>query len=168
MNAVVWSPFSPDVFLSCSSDCTIQLWKQYHRRPLLTFTCVTGTVEDIKWSQKQAAVFGAVSETQLLVWDLSLNMWVGLCCSCVWLVACSGWPNVNCWWIPRLTFRREPVIVQPTTPTVNMKKLLFSTHTNCVLVGDSDGLVSVYQLKNLQEDSSQVRQRPFPPQKHHS
>ncbi|CAF96668.1 unnamed protein product, partial [Tetraodon nigroviridis] len=116
---------NPDVFLSCSSDCTIQLWKQYHLRPLLTFTCITGAVEDIKWSQRQAAVFGAVSEKQLLIWDLSLNM-------------------------------REPVIVQPTTPTANMKKLLFSTETNCVLVGDSNGLVSVYQLKNLHEESSQV------------
>lgn len=74
VNAVAWSPFSPDVFLSCSSDCTIQLWKQYHLRPLLTFMCVTGAVEDIKWSERQAAVFGAVSKRQLEIWDLSLNM----------------------------------------------------------------------------------------------
>lgn len=74
VNAVSWSPFSPDVFLSCSSDCTIQLWKQHHLRPLLTFTSITGAVQDVKWSQRQATVFGAVSERQLEIWDLSLNV----------------------------------------------------------------------------------------------
>lgn len=101
VNAVAWSPFNPDMFLSCSSDCTIQLWKQYHRRPLLTFMCIAGAVQDIKWSQRQAAVFGAVSDRQLEIWDLSLNMWVGLCWSCVWLDGSSG--------LPRLTVLVDPL-----------------------------------------------------------
>lgn len=62
-----------------------------------------------------------------------------------------------------MTFSQVPVIVQPAAPTVNFKKLLFSAQTDCVLVGDSDGAVSVYQLKNLHSESSQVRQRRSPP-----
>lgn len=54
-------------------------------------------------------------------------------------------------------FRLEPVIVQPAAPTANMKNLLFLTQTDCVLVGDSDGRVSVFQLQNLRGESGQVR-----------
>ncbi|XP_056913206.1 dynein axonemal intermediate chain 4 isoform X1 [Takifugu flavidus] len=125
VNVVTWSPFSLDVFLSCSSDCTVQLWKQNHLHPLLTFICIHGAVEDIKWSPRHATLFGVVSNRQLEIWDLSLNI-------------------------------LEPVIIHPAAPTVDMKNLLFSTQTDCVLVGDSSGVVSVYQLKNLHGKSSQV------------
>lgn len=74
VNVVTWSPFGLDVFLSCSSDCTVQLWKQNHLRPLLTFICIHGAVEDIKWSPRHATLFGVVSNRQLEIWDLSLNM----------------------------------------------------------------------------------------------
>lgn len=74
VNVVTWSPFSPDVFLSCSSDCTVQLWKHNHLCPLLTFICIHGAVQDIKWSPRHAGMFGVVSERQLEIWDLSLNM----------------------------------------------------------------------------------------------
>lgn len=57
--------------------------------------------------------------------------------------------------------------MQPAAPTVDMKNLLFSTQTDCVLVGDSGGLVSVYQLKNLHGKSSQVTQGQFQHHKYH-
>lgn len=70
-------------------------------------------------------------------------------------------------WILCVIFSLEPVIIQPAAPTVDMKNLLFSTKTDCVLVGDSSGLVSVYQLKNLHGKSSQVTQRQFQPHRYH-
>uniref|UniRef100_A0A3B4X4W7 Dynein axonemal intermediate chain 4 n=1 Tax=Seriola lalandi dorsalis TaxID=1841481 RepID=A0A3B4X4W7_SERLL len=110
---VAWCPHSPDVFLSCSSDWTIQLWKQDHLKPVLGFTSTQTAVCDVQWSPKWATVFGAVNEEQLEIWDL------------------------------------DPVSVQPAAAGVKMTSLLFATQTECVLVGDSDGQVTVYQLKNL-------------------
>lgn len=43
----------------------------------------------------------------------------------------------------------DPVIVQPAAPGVKFKALLFALQTDCVLVGDSDGHVTVYKVKNL-------------------
>lgn len=44
-------------------------------------------------------------------------------------------------------------------PGVRMTALRFARGTNCVLVGDSDGGVSVYQLKNLSvEEDLQVNE----------
>lgn len=118
VSCVSWCPLSPDVFLSCSSDWTIQLWKRDHLSPLLGFTSTLGAACDIKWSPKWATVFGAINEGQLEIWDLN---------SCI----------------------LDPVIVQPAAPCVKMRSLLFATQTDCVLVGGSDGQVTVYQLKNL-------------------
>ncbi|XP_030606878.1 dynein axonemal intermediate chain 4 [Archocentrus centrarchus] len=118
VNCVAWSPFNPDVFLSCSSDWTIQLWKQDHSKPLLGFTSTQKAVCDVKWSPKWATVFGAVNEEQLEIWDLNLSI-------------------------------LDPVFVQPAAPGVRMTSLLFSSQTDCVVVGDSVGEVAVYQLKNF-------------------
>uniref|UniRef100_A0A3B4X930 Dynein axonemal intermediate chain 4 n=1 Tax=Seriola lalandi dorsalis TaxID=1841481 RepID=A0A3B4X930_SERLL len=126
VNQVAWCPHSPDVFLSCSSDWTIQLWKQDHLKPVLGFTSTQTAVCDVQWSPKWATVFGAVNEEQLEIWDLN------------WSIL-------------------DPVSVQPAAAGVKMTSLLFATQTECVLVGDSDGQVTVYQLKNLSVgDSSQV------------
>ncbi|CAI5661353.1 unnamed protein product [Oreochromis niloticus] len=118
VNCVAWSPFNPDVFLSCSSDWTIQLWKQHHLKPVLGFISAQKAVYDIKWSPKWPTVFGAVNGGQLEIWDLSSSI-------------------------------LDPVIVQPAAPGVRMTSLLFSSQADCVVVGDSDGHVTVYQLKNL-------------------
>ncbi|XP_037644614.1 dynein intermediate chain 4, axonemal isoform X2 [Sebastes umbrosus] len=126
VNCITWSPLSPDVFLSCSSDWTVQLWKQDHHSPMLSFTSTQRAVCDIKWCPKWATVFGAVNEGQLEIWDLNSSI-------------------------------LDPIIVQPAATDVKMKSLLFATQADCVLVGDSDGQVTVYQLKNISVgDSSQV------------
>ncbi|XP_037644615.1 dynein intermediate chain 4, axonemal isoform X3 [Sebastes umbrosus] len=125
VNCITWSPLSPDVFLSCSSDWTVQLWKQDHHSPMLSFTSTQRAVCDIKWCPKWATVFGAVNEGQLEIWDLNSSI-------------------------------LDPIIVQPAATDVKMKSLLFATQADCVLVGDSDGQVTVYQLKNISVgDSSQ-------------
>uniref|UniRef100_A0A3B5A0Y9 Dynein axonemal intermediate chain 4 n=1 Tax=Stegastes partitus TaxID=144197 RepID=A0A3B5A0Y9_9TELE len=129
VNCITWNPLSPDVFLSCSADWTIQLWKQDQLKPVLGFTSTQQAVHDVKWSPKWATVFGVVNEGQLEIWDLNSSI-------------------------------EEPVIVQPAAPGVTMTSLLFARQTDCVVVGDSDGQVTVYQVKNLSVGvSSQVRQR---------
>nr|XP_046264360.1 dynein axonemal intermediate chain 4 isoform X2 [Scatophagus argus] len=126
VNCITWSPLCPDVFLSCSSDWTIQLWKQDCLRPVLGFSSTQTAVCDIKWSPKWATVFAAVNEGQLEIWDLNSSI-------------------------------LDPVIVQPAAPGVQMKSLLFASQADCVLVGDSDGQVTVYRLKKLGVgESSQV------------
>ncbi|XP_023250538.1 WD repeat-containing protein 78-like, partial [Seriola lalandi dorsalis] len=74
VNQVAWCPHSPDVFLSCSSDWTIQLWKQDHLKPVLGFTSTQTAVCDVQWSPKWATVFGAVNEEQLEIWDLNWSI----------------------------------------------------------------------------------------------
>ncbi|RXM94229.1 WD repeat-containing protein 78 [Acipenser ruthenus] len=119
-----WSPFSPDVFLSCSADWTMQLWRQDLLKPVLSFTSTNRAVYDIMWSPKSSTVFGAVNEGSVEIWDLAASI-------------------------------LDPTVVSPASPGVNLTALLFATKTDCILIGDSDGQVSVYELKNLQtgEDS---------------
>ncbi|XP_032421476.1 WD repeat-containing protein 78 isoform X1 [Xiphophorus hellerii] len=122
VNCITWCPLHPDVFLSCSSDSTIQLWKQDCINPLLSFTS-NQPVAEVRWSPKHATVFGAVNEEQLEIWDLNSSF-------------------------------LDPVIVQPAAPGLKMTSLLFASLTDCVVVGDSDGQVTAYQLQNLRVGES--------------
>uniref|UniRef100_A0A1A8V487 Dynein axonemal intermediate chain 4 n=1 Tax=Nothobranchius furzeri TaxID=105023 RepID=A0A1A8V487_NOTFU len=70
VNSISWCPLNPDLFLSCSADWTIQLWKHDCLKPVLGFTTTCGGVHDIKWSPKAATVFGAVKKGQLEIWNL--------------------------------------------------------------------------------------------------
>uniref|UniRef100_A0A4W4G6K8 Dynein axonemal intermediate chain 4 n=1 Tax=Electrophorus electricus TaxID=8005 RepID=A0A4W4G6K8_ELEEL len=115
---ITWSPLCPDVFLSCSADWTIQLWRQDLFTPILGFTSTHKAVHDIEWSPRWATVFGAVNEGRLEIWDLGSSI-------------------------------LDPIIVSMARPGVKLTSLLFATQTDCVLVGDSGGQVSVYKLKNL-------------------
>ncbi|KAL1022772.1 hypothetical protein UPYG_G00032090 [Umbra pygmaea] len=115
---ITWSPFCSDVFLSCSSDWTIQLWRQDLLTPVLGFMSTQRSVFDVMWSPKCATVFGAVNEGRVEIWDLGASI-------------------------------LDPTIVSLANPGVKLTSLLFATDTDCVLVGDSDGQVSVYKLKNF-------------------
>lgn len=73
VNHIEWSPFSPDVFLSCSRDETVQMWKQ--GRPVMTFKSIhQGPVFFVKWSPNCSTLFGVVKEDQVELWDLILSM----------------------------------------------------------------------------------------------
>ncbi|XP_038068064.1 dynein intermediate chain 4, axonemal-like [Patiria miniata] len=43
----------------------------------------------------------------------------------------------------------DPIIVNVPAPGVKLSCLKFALNSNCILVGDSDGQVSVYQLRNM-------------------
>ncbi|XP_059191639.1 dynein axonemal intermediate chain 4-like [Centropristis striata] len=118
VNHVEWSPFCSDVFLSCSSDWTVQLWKQDLLVPVLSFSSIQRPVVTATWSPNWSTVFAAIIGEQVEIWDLNSSL-------------------------------LHPAIVHHAVPGVKLTSLLFTTGTDCVLVGDSDGQVTVYQLKNL-------------------
>uniref|UniRef100_A0A3B4EHK2 Dynein axonemal intermediate chain 4 n=1 Tax=Pygocentrus nattereri TaxID=42514 RepID=A0A3B4EHK2_PYGNA len=115
---VTWSPFCPDVFLSCSADWTIQLWREDLLTPVLAFTSTQKAVHDVMWSPRWATVFGAVNEGRVEIWDLGASI-------------------------------LDPTTVSVASPGVKLTSLLFAKETDCILVGDSEGQVSVYKLDNL-------------------
>uniref|UniRef100_A0A3Q3CTH7 Dynein axonemal intermediate chain 4 n=1 Tax=Haplochromis burtoni TaxID=8153 RepID=A0A3Q3CTH7_HAPBU len=124
VNHIEWSPFSPDVFLSCSRDETVQMWKQ--GRPVMTFKSIhQGPVFFVKWSPNCSTLFGVVKEDQVELWDLILSILF-------------------------------PTIVHHAEPGVRLTSLLFARGTDCVLVGDSKGQVTVYKLRNFRHHNSVV------------
>ncbi|XP_048833522.1 dynein axonemal intermediate chain 4 [Brienomyrus brachyistius] len=71
---VTWSPSCSDVFLSCSSDWTIRLWRQDLLTPVLVFNSVHRAVFDLSWSLRWATIFAAVNEDRLEIWDLGASI----------------------------------------------------------------------------------------------
>ncbi|XP_072296618.1 dynein axonemal intermediate chain 4 [Eucyclogobius newberryi] len=116
--SVWWSPLCSDLFLSCSSDWTVQLWKDERFTPVLSFCSGQRAVLDVQWSPKMAPVFGALNEAQLEIWDLQHST-------------------------------LDPLVVLGAPPSLSLSSLLFTSHTDCALVGDSSGQVSVYLLSNV-------------------
>ncbi|XP_066480689.1 dynein axonemal intermediate chain 4 [Tiliqua scincoides] len=123
---IAWNPFSSEVFLSCSADWSIILWRQDSIRPVLTFSSTTNVIYDIMWSPNSAYIFAAANETRVEIWDLSVST-------------------------------LDPLIINPATTNLKFTTLLFAKNSDCLLVGDSDGLVTVYALRNMiASDSKKV------------
>lgn len=146
---VTWSPFLPDVFLSCGADWTVRIWHQDRLTPILTFSSSvvldskfdanrtqksfqlsrTGdkTVYRLKnvfavdWSPRSSTIFACVNEEGVEVWDLSKNILD---------------PIIN---YPPKGAPRGP------TPT----QITFAKNSDCVYVGDDEGSVVVLQLQAL-------------------
>ena len=53
----------------------------------------------------------------------------------------------------------DPLIVNVANPGIKFTTVLFAKETDCLLVGDSDGQVAVYELRNMPtaSDTSRVR-----------
>lgn len=43
----------------------------------------------------------------------------------------------------------DPLIVNVANPGIKFTTVLFAKQTDCLLVGDSDGQVAVYELRNM-------------------
>jgi dynein intermediate chain 1 len=70
---VVWNPFHPDVFLSCSADWTVKMWHRGHSKPVLTFDmeCAVG---DVAWSPYSSTMWGCVlTDGKVRVYDMKVN-----------------------------------------------------------------------------------------------
>ncbi|XP_031725305.1 dynein axonemal intermediate chain 4 [Anarrhichthys ocellatus] len=118
VNHIEWSPFSSDVFLSCSSGRIIHLWRKDLFTPLMSLTSTQMAVDAVKWSPNWSTIFAARNEKQVEIWDLNSSI-------------------------------IHPTIVHHAAAGVKVKSLLFTRGTDCVLVGDTDGQVTVYRIKNL-------------------
>ncbi|XP_038191386.1 dynein intermediate chain 4, axonemal isoform X2 [Arvicola amphibius] len=115
---VMWSPFCPDVFLSCSADWGVMIWHQETLKPYLSFYPTTHVVYDVAWSPKSAFIFAAANESRVEIWDLQIST-------------------------------LDPLIVNVANPGIKFTTILFAKQTDCLLVGDSDGQVAVYELRNM-------------------
>ncbi|KAJ3024410.1 UNVERIFIED_CONTAM: WD repeat-containing protein 78 [Siphonaria sp. JEL0065] len=68
---VKWSPFLPNVFLSCSADWTVRLWDAEEESCAFKFQSGKDGITDIAWSPTNATVFSCASnDGRLEVWDL--------------------------------------------------------------------------------------------------
>ncbi|XP_061533871.1 dynein axonemal intermediate chain 4 [Phycodurus eques] len=74
VNQVEWSPFSLDVFLSCSADWTIQLWKEDCLMPVMGFTSIQSPVLSVSWCPLWPSVFASIKSEQLEIWDLNSSL----------------------------------------------------------------------------------------------
>ncbi|VDM30335.1 unnamed protein product [Hydatigera taeniaeformis] len=68
--AVKYSPFLPDVFLSCSADWTVRLWHSDRQKCYLTMATHSSEVNDLTWSHNNGTVFACTNEGNLEIWDL--------------------------------------------------------------------------------------------------
>ncbi|XP_072130795.1 dynein axonemal intermediate chain 4 isoform X2 [Mobula birostris] len=116
---IAWSPFSHDTFLSCSSDWSIHLWSQEIVRPVLRFT---------------STVTKAVHS---ITWSPKSATVFGA----------VNEDRVEIWDLSVNIL--DPIIIYPATEGISLTTILFAKNTNCVLVGDSNGQVTVYQLNNM-------------------
>jgi dynein intermediate chain 4, axonemal len=85
---VRFSPFSSNIFMSCSADWTIKVWHTTkvggEQRHILAFQPgdLTDHVSDIRWSPKDANVFGSVTgDGRIQIWNLTkmdpqITLWV--------------------------------------------------------------------------------------------
>jgi WD40 repeat protein len=62
VNRIRWCPNADNVFISCSSDWTIKVWKEEAEKPQLSLTCNNEIVTDVSWSDKNATVFASVTD----------------------------------------------------------------------------------------------------------
>ncbi|TNN18429.1 WD repeat-containing protein isoform 1 [Schistosoma japonicum] len=70
---IEWSPFVPEVFLSCSADMTIKLWHSDHQQPLITIRRNLTPIPSISWSPHNSCIFAAINEGVLEIWNLDYS-----------------------------------------------------------------------------------------------
>ncbi|XP_051868468.1 dynein axonemal intermediate chain 4 isoform X1 [Pristis pectinata] len=116
---VAWSPFSHDTFLSCSSDWSIHLWSQEIVRPILRFS----------------------SNITKAVHDI---MWSPKSAT---VFGAVNEDRVEIWDLSISIL--DPIIICPANEGASLTTILFAKNTDCILIGDSNGQVTVYQLDNM-------------------
>lgn len=78
-----WSPFHPDIFLTCSADWTVKLWMKGSPSPLVVFD-LGDAVGDVAWAPYSSTVFAAVTAGgKVCVFDVAQNKTEPLCAQTV-------------------------------------------------------------------------------------
>ncbi|CAI2733428.1 unnamed protein product [Schistosoma spindalis] len=70
---IEWSPFVPEIFLSCSADMTIRLWHLDYQKPLITIQRNMTTIPSISWSPHNSLIFASIAEGVLEIWNLDYS-----------------------------------------------------------------------------------------------
>jgi len=121
-----WSPFAEDLFMTCSADWTMRIWDHTNEEALKTLKFSSKAILDCAWSPHSSTVMASVSDGGLSIWDLSVK-------------------------------ELDPIVVLDTTASgTKLTSVTFSSKTNAVLYGDSDGKITVAMLKNVSGGSGDV------------
>ncbi|VDP27383.1 unnamed protein product [Schistosoma curassoni] len=73
---IEWSPFVPEIFLSCSADMTIRLWHLDYQKPLITIQRNMTTIPSISWSPHNSLIFASIAEGVLEIWNLDYSTYM--------------------------------------------------------------------------------------------
>jgi len=129
---VRWNTFHPDVFLSCSADWTVKLWKLSNNNPVMTFDLNT-SVGDVAWSPFSSTVFATITddekkEGKVRVFDLDVN-------------------------------KHEPIGEMKMKPSkkARLTNICFNPKEPIICVGDDQGEVQILKLsQNLRKMSAKT------------
>lgn len=127
----LWSPYNSDIFLTCSADWSVRLWHVDNLQPILSLQATTQAIIDIDWCPFSSVMFAAISEKQVEIWNLTHSI-------------------------------LDPLIVHlPVTPHVKLTSLKFALNSTSLVVGDSDGHVTIYQLNEMLLNDGFVKDEPL-------
>lgn len=76
---VVWNPYHPDIFITCSADWTVKIWDHNKSYPIFTYD-LGAPVGDVAWAPYSSTVFAAcTTDGKVFVYDLNVNKYEPLC-----------------------------------------------------------------------------------------
>ncbi|XP_078188307.1 dynein axonemal intermediate chain 4 isoform X2 [Callithrix jacchus] len=95
----------------------------------------------IIWQQENVKPFLSFYPTTSVVYDVAWSP------KSSYIFAAANENRVEIWDLHISTL--DPLIVNVANPGIKFTTILFAKQTDCLLVGDSDGQVSVYELRNM-------------------
>ncbi|KFO23210.1 WD repeat-containing protein 78 [Fukomys damarensis] len=93
------------------------------------------------WQQENLQPFLSFYPTTHVVYDVAWSP------KSSYIFAAANESRVEIWDLHISTL--DPLIVNVANPGIKFTTVLFAKHTDCLLVGDSDGQVAVYELRNM-------------------
>nr|KAF6509085.1 hypothetical protein HJG63_020639 [Rousettus aegyptiacus] len=103
----------------------------------------------IIWQQENVKPFLSFYPTTHVVYDIAWSP------KSSYIFAAANESRVEIWDLRISTL--DPLIVNVANPGIKFTTVLFAKQTDCLLVGDSDGQVAVYELRNMPTVSDSVR-----------
>lgn len=101
------------------------------------------------WQQENLQPFLSFYPTTHVVYDVAWSP------KSSYVFAAANESRVEIWDLHISTL--DPLIVNVANPGIKFTTVLFAKHTDCLLVGDSDGQVAVYELRNMPSASDSGR-----------
>ncbi|XP_023574020.1 WD repeat-containing protein 78 isoform X2 [Octodon degus] len=101
------------------------------------------------WQQEHLQPFLSFYPTTHVVYDVAWSP------KSSYIFAAANESRVEIWDLQMSTL--DPLIVNIANPGIKFTTVLFAKHTDCLLVGDSDGQVAVYELRNMPSASDSGR-----------